>query len=318
LTGDVSAISQDDLFQQGYPSRPDQTAHPQAYSEWLQSVSRPANVVRLVPVADLDTSFGYYGQYNCGSFGWTGMVQAAASFHTYCSANSASSNSQFYREYVMNTFIPYYLEFGCDAPCQTGIWAGLGGSTTNGITTPSLPQHGFAVLENAVDFMWEWAVPGASANTSGLTSNFSEGDNVTVQGTGVSSNSCSASPATQAYWFCYQWFDTTSNWTAWITLQNPNQSIWYPNTFEFIAEPRAPGYNNAPYGWFYGGEPIDYVTMSGWGVDFNGNAHDDDGAGGTDTYLYVQETGYNTGFWGPTDSFSSPADPWVLEFQNSE
>jgi len=42
LTGDVSAISLDDLRRQGYPARPDPATQPEHYSQWLQSVSRPA------------------------------------------------------------------------------------------------------------------------------------------------------------------------------------------------------------------------------------------------------------------------------------
>jgi hypothetical protein len=179
----------------------------------------------------------------------------------------------------MQSFIPAAPGW-CSGNCETGIWAGIGGfAFPNFPNGSSLPQHGFAVWDSTTDFMWEWAVPGAAANESSLGSHFVPGDNVTVQGTGVSSNSCSGSPSSAAQWFCFQWFDTTSNWTAEITLQNASTSStpWYPNTFEFIAEVSSGGHTNAPYGSTFEGEDFYWITMSGWGVDDNGTAHHDDG-----------------------------------------
>jgi hypothetical protein len=309
LTGNLSAISQDDLRRQGYPARPDPVASPKLYSQWAESVSRPWTSVQLIPIADFSGGFGYYGE--CNSGGWTGMVQAAASFSSYCSANSTTAPGQLYSQYVLNTFIPVN-EGNCDSPCSTGLWAGVGGYGNT-----SLPQHGFDVTgSSAVDFMWEWFVPGASANTYPLYSQYQPNDNIQLWGVGVSSNSCSAASDNAAPWFCFHWYDLTSNYNAWITLQNPStaQFPWSPNTFEFVAEVRNPGgYHNAEYG----GSGGRFVTGSGWAVDYYGTAHYDDGNGGSDVYIYNRDSSqYNLGYWGPTGLPQSPADPWVLQFNH--
>lgn len=159
LTGDLSAPSQDELLQQGYPPRPDPATSPQEYAAWVAHVSNPAT--RFMPVSV--TGLGVHGTgpytYPVGCAPWTGFIQAATNFagRGVCATNSPLNNSDLYYKYAVDMIEPEYN--GCiPGNCATLIWAGLGGLVSTGVSSNSLIQSGFKVtsIQAPIQLYWEY------------------------------------------------------------------------------------------------------------------------------------------------------------------
>jgi hypothetical protein len=328
LSGNLSTISPEELFRQGYPPRPDPSSQPSLYSQWVQSVSKPATLVQLVPVALIGGAAGtgtYEGPCNQNQ---TGFIQAAVGFNKnpLCETLQASSGNQLYEEYVMGTTIPNNVT--CPATgCLTYIWAGIGGvlsQYTNSQVHSSLIQSGFSMASKNstitphLYFEFINAAGVGPPYTPNLPSGFRPGDVVLVVGGGVSSQACSTLDALAPYG-CYQWFDLTSGYeTTPVVLANPgttgctasNDCAWFPTTTEYIVENPPDSAGTADYG---------VVGIYGYGVDWDGVDHYDPGnTSGTDAFECATQMGnFNTLAWfnGPCD-INSPQDPMFLEYLN--
>jgi hypothetical protein len=319
LTGDLSAISQSALLQQGYPQRPDPVRSPGQYANWVKSVTNQSTKFTPVGVASLDTQMTGTFVGNVGCSPWTGLIQAAANFARpgSCATNYPEVRSEVYQSYFAITSEPWF--FNCDVGnCETGLWAGIGGDTVTGVSNvTALIQNGFVVgLSPTIMLMWEYWYPGENntptgggLNTAPLPSGWSSGDEIWVWGWAAPSNSCGLD-ATAAPWACFEWEDRTTFTVAGpVAVQNPSgTSTWLPSTFQFIAEVPN-GQNNASYG--------DVVMQYAWAYDQNGAEHPDPGqSSATDPYVYAQTNApsgdpYSNGQW-YNGTVSVPDDPFTI------
>jgi hypothetical protein len=83
LTGDLSTLSTNDLLRQGYPPRPDSTANPDMYRQWVPDVSHPMDVYEAVLTSRLGVrGTGIYeGNFNTFQPApWSAFVQSPAGF----------------------------------------------------------------------------------------------------------------------------------------------------------------------------------------------------------------------------------------------
>jgi hypothetical protein len=60
LTGDLGAISANDLAKGGYPPRPDPIAHPEQYANWANDVGKPVNIIWARGLAAIGHHAGTY------------------------------------------------------------------------------------------------------------------------------------------------------------------------------------------------------------------------------------------------------------------
>jgi hypothetical protein len=317
LTGDLSALSPIDLLQRGYPPPPNRVTQPDLYSLWTQSVSRPATRYKFPPVlAPGLRGNGLPGGSSC-SGAWTGFTQAAVGFtSTNCLTNFATSNSQLYESYVANTIVPQANS--CPGgPCTTLIWAGIGGGhelfdgeELGGNGTPSnLIQHGFLVGgSNNVQYYWEYF--GGSAFHLPIAwpaPIMAVGDPVALVGAGWSGNNCSGTVDPSAPYACFYWYDLKNNNYGYAYAQKPSNGIFWPATAEYVVEVPAGSSGNATY---------NAVTMTGYAVDWNGNAHYDPGSqSGTDPYIPNQQGDFNSAFWANL-STNNAVDPMIFVSRN--
>ncbi len=347
LTGDLSAISQDDLVQQGYLPRPAGPIGSPAYNQWVASVSKPT--IKFMPVGVEHLGVYNYGTYKgtVSAAPWNAGIEMATAGFPLTSLNPSgtsypTSNSQLFNAYQFVITVPYY--YGCSSgTCATSIWGGIGGSLitgTNGqLITPtsSLIQSGWEIASNQspnIQLMWEYFVTGSSnsPNCGGFNTaamppgSFSSGDQILMDTYAVTSSACTTLAINSAPWACYYWEDTSVNPYVIVgpkKLQVPSCSgdkpNWIPTTWEFAAEVSGGGsgggYRNANYG--------DSEMVYGSAGDYTGNWHADPGnpVYSGDPYLYFQTNAssgdvLSNGIWFSGYTWD-PVDPFSVFWDNN-
>jgi hypothetical protein len=329
LTGDLSALSLNDLLQTGYPPRPDSSNDPKGYSRWVKAVSQPATIFNGVTVGHLGARLGSL-QFQVTTGNWTGFVQSANNFETPLASKIPTT---LYNEYEM--FMPVPVTSGCrfSGGCETAIWGGIGGVPVDtpgfGVVQTSLLQSGFWMVgSNPAEMVIEFAppLPFTAPAPNGVMpppgTVYAPADNFYVWGWAASDVSCTPDLRGGGAFGCFGFWDTTNNWSmagADFALNQP-QGIYLSATAEFIAEvlptpPPQSRVQNTSYGYDY---------LYGAAYDTTGVEHPDPGAGGTDPsdpYVYTQQNDpsgnpYSTAVW-YEGGITNAVDPMFFVWQNS-
>ena len=325
LTGDLSALSLDDLLQQGYPPRPDASKDVSGYKRWTQAVTGPVDVFNGMLVAVLGRGFStYQGTINCN---WTGFVQSANGFANLGCGIEAEYTGTLYDMYAMTMFAP---TSGCTVPgsaCLTALWGGVGGSLVNltdfglGVVGPTaLIQSGFALVGNSASAPFVQFAPNGYSLPTPPSDRYTAGDTFLVWGWAASDVMCD--PTTGGPQFGCFGFEDESASPPWVfagpdlALNAPTSATFIPATAEFIAEvSSAPTNGNASYGY-------DYMYAAAW--DETGTEHLDPGGGESnpDPYIYTQQNDssnnpYSTAEW-DNATLNSPVDPMFFLWSHSQ
>jgi hypothetical protein len=318
LSGDLSALPNNALLQQGYPPRPDPNKNAGGYARWVQAVTKPVDVFDAILVSRLAPRFGSYeGTSTCV---WTGFVQSADTFASLGCGIVMNYTGTLYEEYAVTMAAPSG-NCCCSGGCQTGIWGGIGGTPINGLGNTQLIQSGFMMFSvNAgsvpgVPFV-EYTPAGPKTVMLPGGDRFSVGDTFLVWGWSSSVSNCWTADASGKHG-CFGFEDESNNWNfnsafsgSMIQPQIAG-GTFFPATAEYIAE--VAGRSNANYGY-------DYMYGDAW--DSTGTEHPDPGAtGGTDPYIYMQQDDpsgypYSTATW-YSDLISFPEDPMFVFYQNA-
>ena len=304
FSGDPSTVSALDFAAQGYPVPPDRATHPALYAQWQKLIATPVPTYQLMNIVQLGMKgYGALGG-ECNSSNWGGVVMSAGGFSSACVTRTPTSPSEVYELY--NAFTYINGASGCNngsPPCTTYEWAGLGGSPQQYLNgSPStLMQSGLALQNNAVGYYWEF-FPGPP-HIQSLLSGWNSGDELQIQGSGVTSDSCSSAADYLAPYACFKWWDLRTFDEAYVAIPAPSSGTWVPASWEFVIEDPGPG---GPVGWGWPGGVL------GAAYDWDGVPHEDSGnANGTDSFQPWFLSGWNdewagTGSW----SNSTDGDPW--------
>ncbi|MGH7435882.1 MAG: hypothetical protein ACRENE_09430 [Polyangiaceae bacterium] len=312
LTGDLSALSQTDLLQRGYPPRPDPVKNAQEYADWAQHVATPVDVYSTVAVSRLGRKANTGTLQGTANGNWSGIIQTASGFQNGGLANYGT----LYEFYAVN--MPAPNAFSCPAGgCNTAIWAGIGGFNTTWIFGSTIQgqliQSGFNLTGTNV------SVPFVEYTPAGIVipplpggDVLSPGDPIAVWGWAAGSSNCNTN--NNGAWACFV-FENYNQAHQWVFEPLPiqaNGGFWIPSTTEYVAE--WVSHQNTFY-WF--------DTMQGGGWDSNGNAHLDPGNanGNGDPYVVWTQNGAS----GPVSvaewnngTINTPQDPMWFIWQASQ
>jgi hypothetical protein len=331
LTGDLTAISQADLPQGGYPTRPDPVKAPRLYGQWEQAVTKPFKKYSGIGVFDLTLEASGYANYQLfeGALGfnslWAGFIQSANGFSSTQSSDGfyhANNGTQYaYYQALMN--VP---GVSCpNPPCSTLLWAGLGGYPVNGITNPN------CILQNGIGFggntkgevstaVFQQLWPINNGNVYLPPGTLAANDLLLVEGWTSASSNCSLSTTSHAY-ACFWFWDYTQGWSFnGYTYQWQNGICnWVPATAEYIVE-------DPTLDYYVANTTYTSAEIEGDAWDTTGAEHPDPGSGSDPnlaafsvdtnpaTYDFLSYPTWPNGGY----NIANPQDPIILVWNSAQ